>query len=126
MLMGVLVIVLAIVAVVVTTVAAAVGRLGPNPFAGLRFGHVRDSPAAWRAGHRAAVPLVVVGGLVAIACVGAPVVGGWSDDAAAPAILAGTGVLLVSVLAGTWRANTAARAVSEGEGRGAGRASPRA
>jgi len=126
MLMGVLVIVLAIVAVVVTTVAAAVGRLGPNPFAGLRFGHVRDSPAAWRAGHRAAVPLVVVGGLVAIACVGAPVVGGWSDDAAAPAILAGMGVLLVSVLAGTWRANTAARAVSEGEGRGAGRTSPRA
>jgi hypothetical protein len=43
---------------VVTTHLAASGRLERNSFAGFRIPSAMASDAAWRAGHRAAVPIM--------------------------------------------------------------------
>lgn len=44
-----------------TTYGCATGRIGVNPLVGIRIGYVRASDHAWRVGHRAALPLVLVG-----------------------------------------------------------------
>lgn len=56
----------------VTTLRAADGRMGVNGLAGIRTGATTASTAAWRAAHRAALPLVrwTSWGFVAAALVG--------------------------------------------------------
>lgn len=48
------------------TLAAARGSLAPNGLVGIRTPATQRSDAAWRAGHRAALPIVGWGGLVAV------------------------------------------------------------
>ncbi|MEC4616437.1 SdpI family protein [Tsukamurella tyrosinosolvens] len=49
-----------VVIVLSVTIAAARGRLLPNPNVGIRTPSTSKSPEAWRAGHRAAVPVYAV------------------------------------------------------------------
>lgn len=94
------------------TLAAARGRLGVNHLAGIRFAHVMASPAAWQAGHRAAlVPVTVACALAVATAVVLVVAGGLSDGAQGAWIVGSMVVLLVGVLVGAWRADRAARAV---------------
>lgn len=54
------------VAVVATTAAAATGLLKINSVAGIRIPSVTRSPAAWEAGHLAALLPVTIAGVVAV------------------------------------------------------------
>lgn len=47
-----------------STYGCATGRIGVNPLVGIRIGYVRASDKAWRVGHRAALPLVLVGAVL--------------------------------------------------------------
>lgn len=96
-----------------TTLAAARGRLGVNDVAGIRFAHVMASPAAWRAGHRAALVPVTVGCALAVVTAVVPVVvRGLSEGAHGAWIVGSMVVLMVGVLGGAWRADRAAVAAA--------------
>lgn len=97
-----------------TVRAASVGRLKLNSFSGIRTAATMASPAAWLAGHRAALPGTR---RLAAGCVGAAAVSllllipGWVEAAFAVATL-GLVVVLVGSVPIVRAANTAARAVS--------------
>jgi SdpI/YfhL protein family len=71
---------------VVSYYCAASGKLGPNDYVGLRLPSTLASVAAWRAGHRAALPImcltlpVVLASIVGVAVTepGSRTVVGWS------------------------------------------------
>ena len=108
MLVAVVILVLSNVLVVAVVVAAARGRLAPNALAGLRIPSVMESAATWQAGHRAALPAVVVGCALATVASVLPLVTGWTDGEAAASILIACGALLAGTAVGGVAAHRAA------------------
>ncbi len=102
---------LAAVALGVVARLAAADRLPRNGFAGIRIPSTMRSDSAWRAGHRAALPLLRLSAVTtAAAClVAAGFAVAHHPDAATAALLAGCGVLLAVLLAATVVAGRAAR-----------------
>jgi hypothetical protein len=95
--------------------AGANGSLPRNDSTGIRTKWTTASPEAWAAGHRAAAPLLLAAGVAAAACGVLAIVLSAMPGARfgmAPALVTGGAgyVLAVGlVLAGTARANRAAR-----------------
>ncbi|PSS45198.1 hypothetical protein C6401_03585 [Arthrobacter woluwensis] len=52
---------------IICGILALAARLPMNPFVGIRIPSTMMSDAAWKAGHRAAGPYLIVGGLCAFA-----------------------------------------------------------
>ena len=76
--------------VVVTTVLAAQGTIGPNRFVGIGSAVVRRDEATWRRAHRAAARVVVPGfgvGAIVDVLVAQETFGDWSRTAANVSIL---------------------------------------
>lgn len=80
-------------------------KLPPNGLAGIRIPYTRRSPENWYATHHAAAPLLIFGGVAIVAAGMAflpfSLAGKVSDGLAAGITIALTGVLLMTVLAGT-------------------------
>lgn len=90
----------------------------PSQWSGLRTEKTRVSPEAWRAGHRAALPVLRVGGAFAFvfACAGmAAAVQGWNGLTMICAMAAGAGAMVVTGMA-IMRANEAADAAASSDG----------
>jgi hypothetical protein len=65
MLIAAVVLMLAAILIVGVNEAAARGRLGINPLAGIRLGSLMYSERAWQEGHRAArVPMIAAGAVL--------------------------------------------------------------
>ncbi|MDH6675820.1 putative membrane protein [Rhodococcus sp. LBL1] len=96
--------------IVWTARAAASGRLGRNPYVGVRTPSTMASDTTWIAAHRASRPLTEIGGWLAIvAGLGALVP---MDESMLTAVgIAGAGCLVGFALAGAWFGVRAARAV---------------
>jgi len=93
----------------ITGVLGMTGRLPKNDWFGIRMHVVMSSDAAWLAGHRAGGPLLLAGGLVALAAGVTLVV--VRPDAATGARLATVSLIVAFLLSGVaaWRAQAAAR-----------------
>ena len=87
-----------------------VGKLPPNPWAGIRTPFTRRSPEAWYATHRAAAPALIFGGVLVFAASAAFVPFAFAGKVPLPlatgVILGSCAVTLGSALAG-WRVGTA-------------------
>lgn len=87
-----------------------VGKLPPNPWAGIRTPFTMKSSEAWYATHRAAAPAMIFGGVLVFAASGAFVPFAFAGKVPAAlatgVMLACSGIALVSVLA-AWRTGTA-------------------
>lgn len=84
----------------------------PSSYVGIRTEKTRVNAATWRAGHRAALPAVRLGGLVAFvfACGGiVTAISGWQGLTMMCALAAGACTLITFGM-GAARANTAAEA----------------
>jgi len=92
--------------------ACATGRIRSNPFVGIRIASVMASEAAWREGHRAALPTVWVGAPIAVILAAIALLASLSVEAQRTLVLVAAGVLIVSVIVGGVFANRAALAVS--------------
>ncbi|WP_460973626.1 SdpI family protein [Prescottella soli] len=94
--------------IVWTARAAASGRLGRNPYVGVRTPSTMASDATWIAAHRASRPLTEIGGWLAIvAGLGALVP---MEESMLTALgIAGAGCLVGFALAGAWFGVRAAR-----------------
>ncbi len=86
-----------------------VGKLPPNPWAGIRTPFTMQSREAWYATHRAAGPPIIFGGVlvfaVSIAFAPFALAGKIPDPLSAGVVLGCTLVLLVTVL-GAWLTGT--------------------
>jgi hypothetical protein len=114
MLVAVVILVLSYAVVIGVVTAAARGQLGVNALAGIRIPSVTASDAAWRAGHRASLPAVVVGCAVGTVATVLPLVTGWREVAAGASILVGCGALLAGTTVGAVSAHRAAVRVAAG------------
>lgn len=87
-----------------------VGKLPPNPWAGIRTPFTSRSPEAWYATHRAAAPAMIFGGVLVFAASSAFVPFAFAGKVPLPVatavILGSCAVMLGSALAG-WRTGTA-------------------
>jgi uncharacterized membrane protein len=96
--------------VVAMTLAAARGALSANGLLGIRTPATQRSDDAWRAGHRAALPVVTSGGVVgfvgALAVVGGAVPPGFTAETAGLVLIVLEGV---AVSVGAVVADRAAR-----------------
>jgi uncharacterized membrane protein len=92
-----------------TGVLGMIGRLPKNDWLGIRTHVVMSSDAAWFAGHRAGGPLLLAGGLVALAAGVTLMVA--RPDAATGSRLATVSLIVAFLLSGVaaWRAQAAAR-----------------
>ena len=92
-----------------TGILGMTGRLPKNDWFGIRMHVVMSSDAAWRAGHRAGGPLLLAGGLVALAAGVALLVA--RPDAVIGARITTVSLTAAFLLAGAaaWRAQAAAR-----------------
>lgn len=103
---------LPLVSIPITRVSAR-GEAGPSSATGIRTRHTTASPEAWRAGHAAALtPVTGTGWVAAAAVAGAVTVqylagGPWGVGVA----LAGLAIQTCLIVAGTLRADHAARRV---------------
>lgn len=91
---------------------AARGTLPMNPIAGIRIPSTMRSPAAWRAGHRGALPWTVVTAVVVVA--GALVMMLARPRSGAPTVvwpLCLAGVLIIGTIVASVVASRAARDV---------------
>ncbi|MFD9829043.1 SdpI family protein [Tsukamurella tyrosinosolvens] len=101
-----------VIIVLAVTAAGARGRLLPNQRVGIRTPSTVQSPEAWRAGHRAALPVYAV--LVPLAaCLDAAILvavkRGVSPGAVGLLLIASSVVLVVVVVIGAVVAGRAAR-----------------
>lgn len=97
------------------TIAASRGRLLPNPNVGIRTPSTAKSPEAWRAGHRAALPVYAV--LVPLVAILDGVIFRLVANHASPAtigllLILASVVAIVVVIVGAVVAGFAARRVS--------------
>jgi uncharacterized membrane protein len=92
-----------------TGILSTTGRLPKNDWFGIRMHVVMSSDAAWRAGHRAGGPLLLAGGLVALAAGMTLLV--FRPDAMTGARITALSLTAAFFLAGAaaWRAQAAAR-----------------
>jgi hypothetical protein len=88
---------------------ASRGILPINPVAGIRLPSTTCTPEAWRAGHRAALPVLVVTVVVMIATATALLLGADPDRPHPGIVLATAGVLLVGTLVSSAAAASATR-----------------
>ncbi len=92
---------------VVTSLLAASGKLERNHVAGIRLPSTMASDAAWRAGHRAAIPITWL--TVPVAVVGSAVVALTNPGS----VLVFAALLIAILIAATVVAGNAARRVRE-------------
>lgn len=93
----VLIVVAMVLAVAVPVMAwcAARGSLPANGVVGIRTRATRRSPEAWRAAHRAALPVVLAGGVVVLLLAVLAVVREPADPEIAGLVLLGVDVLVL-------------------------------
>lgn len=104
-----IVLMLSAVAVSCAAEATARGKIGVNPFVGLRVGYVTHSSGAWLAGHRAARPLLhTAGAVLAASGVLLLVLPGMSDEDGGLVVIAACLAVLGIVIAAAVKANRAA------------------
>jgi uncharacterized membrane protein len=108
-LVGPIVLDAAAVLVLVLTWLAARGSLPLNPVAGLRLPSTMRSPEAWQAGHRAALPTVVVTVAVILLASIAAFVDTSDVDRAVVVSLSCAGVLVLGMIVACVLASRAAR-----------------
>ncbi|MEV5826298.1 SdpI family protein [Spirillospora sp. NPDC052242] len=106
---GELVIVAAGVLVIVIGRLTATGRIGRNPFAGIRTKRTMADAESWRIVHRGAQPWTIAAGAV-LALVGLIALVVPDEAASAIVIGVGTGLAIVLTLLGTF---TGLRALNE-------------
>jgi uncharacterized membrane protein len=94
--------------VVAVNEAAASGRMGINPVAGIRTRALMMSEEAWTAGHRAARIPIGLAGLVMFLAGAALLALRPDEDTTGPLVLAAAAVALVLVLIGAAVATPAA------------------
>ena len=97
-------------AVTFTGYLGLVGKLPPNPWAGIRTPFTMRSPEAWYATHRGAAPAMIFGGVLVFAASAAFVPFALAGTVPLPlatgVVLGSCGILLGTVVAG-WRTGTA-------------------
>ncbi|SRR5690606_1549594 len=104
------------VSLVMLAVMATAPGFGPNMGIGIRTRATKSSPEAWRAGHVAARPWLIVAGAVALAVAVADLVlvaAGVSADVILIVAMSTYAGALVLVVVGALRANRAARSVAD-------------
>ena len=94
--------------IVWTARAAASGRLGRNPYAGIRTPTTMASDAAWTAAHRAGRPLTEIGGWLSI-LTGLGALAPMPEPMLTALVGVGAACLLVFALTGAWIGVRAAR-----------------
>ena len=87
------------------------GRLRPNPLAGIRTSATMSSPSAWRAGHAAAAKWLGIGAVIALMCGVASLLAIASGSAGLAAVLGalGLGTAIIVLFPAVAAAQKAAR-----------------
>ncbi|MEO7124430.1 MAG: SdpI family protein [Lacisediminihabitans sp.] len=108
MLVATIVIIVVALAAPLVMHACAAGRIPVNHLVGIRIASVMESAQAWRAGHKAAIPVTWIGAIVAVVIAGISLTPVVPPAAESGVLIAAAIVFLVAIVLAGVVANRAA------------------